>query len=430
MQTAPIPSGLASSDDPELSGLACQSTGVCVAIGSDSSGPELDLSAAGDSGWQSVSFSAPSGLTSVTLTGVACPDSGDCVAIGTGLDASSNPQVVIVTGSGTTWTASEAPLRSGSSAVAIYPKGVACMASSCVVVSQESPASDLAGLDAITGSGSSWTATALPVYTPLPKGKGGTSLVYAGIACSPTGCEVAENYQYYFQSNPNAGTWIALHVSGPSDGAGGWVARKLVAPAAESTDNGGYAGQAVACASTKCLIAGYFFSTSTGAAFVAAGTGGGGGSWKTVVPPAPADANTTAPYIDGAACPSNSVCDVAVNYQTGGGSRGGDPGEFLASVGGLGSASRWTVTGDEDQAPYQLACASTTSCAADGTALFYGSGTSWTTYDYPLSGSAYSGEQAAGVTCWKPGRCLVPGYEYGINSKDEFITKPIIWRTQ
>ena len=417
-QAAPVPSGVVNTQDPELSRVACQSGGVCFAVGTDQTGPELDVSGANESGWQSIAVTMPAGIGQITWVGAACPVSGDCVAVGFGDDGSGNPQGVILTGSGSTWTATEAPLASGSSAVGTYPQGVACMASSCEVISQEDYST---AVDAITGSGTSWTATQLPIPTGLPASAGGTSYQVEGVACSTAACAVAESYQYYFNNEPGDISWVGFEVGGSGTA---WSAKKLHAPSGETEDGGGWRDSAIGCAAAgKCVIAGVVGTYTVTSEFLASGTAGAT-AWTTIAAPEPSDWTGQGPSLDGVACNSNKVCSVAGQYQV----SGIPTGEFLASSGGVNSTSDWVATGDLAATPGPIACAGSTGCASAGGALFFGSGTTWTSQAYPLTSGIYTDESAGGVACWKSNHCLVAGFEYGTNKADDFITKPLFWK--
>ena len=50
------------------------------------------------------------------LVSVACPSATSCVATGYYTDSSGNTQALLVTGSGTSWTAAEAPLPANAAA--------------------------------------------------------------------------------------------------------------------------------------------------------------------------------------------------------------------------------------------------------------------------------------------------------------------------
>ena len=67
-------------------------------------------------------------------TSVACPSASSCVTAGSYSDSSGDIQAVLVTGSGTSWTAAEAPLPANAAADRYAFLGsVACpSASSCV----------------------------------------------------------------------------------------------------------------------------------------------------------------------------------------------------------------------------------------------------------------------------------------------------------
>ena len=97
---------------------------------------------------------------------MACASASSCVATGDYTDSSGNTQALLVTGSGTSWTAAEAPLPANAAADpdAFFPGSVACAsASSCVATGFYTDSSgNIQGL-LVTGSGTSWTAAEAPL---------------------------------------------------------------------------------------------------------------------------------------------------------------------------------------------------------------------------------------------------------------------------
>ena len=86
---------------------------------------------------------------------MACPSASSCVAAGDYTDSSGNGQGLLVTGSGTSWTAAEAPLPANAAADPVAGLGsVACpSASSCVTAGvYDDSSGNRQGL-LVTGSG-------------------------------------------------------------------------------------------------------------------------------------------------------------------------------------------------------------------------------------------------------------------------------------
>ena len=101
----------------------------------------------------------------MTSTSVACPSASSCVAAGSYYDSSGNEQALLVTGSGTSWTAAEAPLPANAAADrSAVLDSVACpSASSCVAAGDYADSSGNGQGLLVTGSGTSWTAAEAPL---------------------------------------------------------------------------------------------------------------------------------------------------------------------------------------------------------------------------------------------------------------------------
>ena len=152
-------------------------------------------------GWTATEAPLPAGAAGLGpgggLGSVACPSASSCVATGGYSDSSGNKQSLLLTGSGTSWTAAEAPLPADAD-VGTDPEpepdlnSVACpSASSCVVAglyTDESSAS-LQGL-LLTGSGTSWTAT----ETPLPAGADPGAGLWSVACPSASSCVAVGSY--------------------------------------------------------------------------------------------------------------------------------------------------------------------------------------------------------------------------------------------
>ena len=81
--------------------------------------PTQTSSLPASSGWTAAEAPLPAGAAAnpgVSVTSVTCPSASSCVAVGTYLDSAGNLQGLVLTGSGTSWTAAEAPLPAGAGA--------------------------------------------------------------------------------------------------------------------------------------------------------------------------------------------------------------------------------------------------------------------------------------------------------------------------
>jgi len=150
-----------------VNGVACRSS-QCTAAGSyiDTSGHEQALLLAhSGTRWTAAESPLPTGAASVPearLDAVACPSTTSCVVVGTYNDSiSGRAQGLIDSGAGRVFTPTEAPLPSGGVSVEDLT-GVACASTTvCSVVGTFFTSSSADGI-LLTGSGTSWTATAAP----------------------------------------------------------------------------------------------------------------------------------------------------------------------------------------------------------------------------------------------------------------------------
>ncbi|MGH3150653.1 MAG: hypothetical protein ACRDOB_07985, partial [Streptosporangiaceae bacterium] len=115
--TSPLP---ASDLNPELTAVTCRSASSCVAVGSyqvsSSSGGSLPLLVTGSgSSWTAVKAPLVAGgprVPAEALDTVSCPAASSCVAIGTFADANNKAQILLMSESGSSWSAAEGPLPS------------------------------------------------------------------------------------------------------------------------------------------------------------------------------------------------------------------------------------------------------------------------------------------------------------------------------
>jgi hypothetical protein len=208
---APLPAGAASNPGVGLGSVACPSASSCVAVGSyfDSSGNYQGLLLTGSgTSWTAAEAPLPAGAAAdpgASLGSVACPSASSCVAAGIYTDPSGNWHVLLLTGSGTSWTATEAPLPAGAAGASLG--SVACpSASSCVAAgsSTDSSGSNQEPL-LVTGSGTSWAAA----EASLPGGAG-SSADLGSVACpSASFCVAVGGY------TDSSGNRQGLLVSGP-----------------------------------------------------------------------------------------------------------------------------------------------------------------------------------------------------------------------
>ena len=305
---SPLPDSAARSSS--LESVACTSPSSCVAVGGRGYGGGISdgmiVTGSGTSWTVTKAPNLPNTPTQVTgLSSVSCPSPSACVAVGSDYDGSGNTGV-IVTGSGSAWTAAKAPLPLDA---ASYPyatlDSVACASPSvCTATGEYSNTSGNQVMMMEAMSGSSWIPEqALP--SNATSGYSGTNLVTCR---APSTCVLAGVYSVAPGSAITPGMLAAG--SGTS-----WTATEAPLPATGSFD----VFRAGACGSpTACVITGFF----EGGAPVGEPpllVTGGGTSWTATKAPLPADAVTSGQYnfggLESVTCPSATAC-VAVGYYT------------------------------------------------------------------------------------------------------------------
>ena len=306
---APLPPNAGADPFVELKAVACNSGSSCVAVGSyvDSSIDEFGLLLTGSgTSWTATEAPVPANARlnpGVVLNGVACPTATACVAIGQYIDSSGNEQGLLLTGSGTSWTAVEAPLPANAAVTVQVAElnAVACpTATSCITTGYYTPNSSGSFLGLLlTGSGTSWTA----VEAPLPSDASSTPGVgLPAVACaSSTSCVATGEYQ------DSSGDLQGLLLTGSGTS---WAATEAPLPSSAPVSHDAYLS-AVACASvSECVAAGNYGVGGFGQPFFVTGSGT---SWTAPNPPLPADASGQS-ELYATACPATSSCVIAGEY--------------------------------------------------------------------------------------------------------------------
>ena len=404
----PLPANAGSARAAYLDSVACPSTGSCVAVGSymDSSGywQALIETLAGGS-WEATEVTGPfaESDTNASLYSVACPSTSSCVAVG---EYNNSTSALLVTGSGTSWTSTEAPLpgdaQSGATADLF---SVTCpSATSCVAVGEYNniPNSGTASGLILTGpasSGTLWT----PTHAPLPPN---ALSVFSGewpaVACmSATSCVTTWTY------NNSSGTQQGALDTGSGTN---WTPSELPLPGDASTSNPEFilgsnengTGQPLACSSASCVAVGHYVDSSGNIQSLL--VTGSGTNWTQTEAPLPANASGRVAVLYSVACESATTCVAAGRYSTSSGTQG-----LILT----GSGTSWTPAAAPVPAnavtPLQVGldsvtCPSTSWCVIAGSyataatgggqtvagLAVIGSGTSWNTTLAPLPGNAYS----------------------------------------
>jgi hypothetical protein len=381
----------------QLLSVACGSATSCAAVGTSEHAGIL-LSRTGKT-WTPVPVPVPATAASaVSLDAVTCPAAAACVAAGHYRSAA-RQQGLLLTGYGTTWTATTAPLPPNAAASpGTRILGVACAASSsCVAVGQYTGASSADAL-LVTGHGSAWTARQAPLPADAAS-KPAAGLV--AVACPlATACTAVGSY--VDTGGHRQGLLLTEH--GTS-----WTATRSPLPAGATV--AGAALAAVTCPRpTACVAAGSYSGQTRG--FLVSGSGTHWTATRTPLP-AGAAASQTATF-RAIACPSASSCVAVGAYADAAGSNHG----LLVTWRGSKLAATAVTAGlPSGAAPLQgqpgaglasVACPAASSCVAVGAytdttgeaqmLLLTGFGSSWVPARAPVPANARTvGSQAQGV---------------------------------
>ena len=396
---APLPANAASNPAAELSAATClQSRSSCVAAGTytDSADEQAAFLETGSwNKWTPGDATLPAS-TYAAIQAIACASATSCTAAGYYTDPAGDDQGLLVAGSGTSWTAAEAPLPANAATdpEAQLPAVACTSSSSCIAAGDYTDSSGNIWALLVTGSGTSWTAAA----APLPANAASSSQdarLYA-IACpSKTSCVAVGTY------TDSSGDTQGLLVS---------MSRTKWTPTEAPVPANGFGPQlsAVTCPiATSCVAVGnYRTPYNYNEPLILTGSGT---SWTATQAPLPSDfVADNGAGLTGVACPSASSCTAAGSYPNGETS--------FAGVLETGSGTSWTDT----EAPLpaspatsyyayldSVACTSGSVCAAIGTyacnsgclndpMLVTGTGTAWIATEAPLPANAYG--ELAGVT--------------------------------
>lgn len=126
--------GAAHDPDTDILGVACPVGSSCVADGDYtlSDGHTAGFVASGEGkSWSAVEAPLPAGAArnpEVSLGGVTCADATHCVVVGKYETSTGWYEGVLLSGSGKSWTAAEAPLPAGvaSSGISVWVNALAC----------------------------------------------------------------------------------------------------------------------------------------------------------------------------------------------------------------------------------------------------------------------------------------------------------------
>ncbi|MFZ0666127.1 MAG: hypothetical protein WAM97_10255 [Acidimicrobiales bacterium] len=188
IETIPNPSG---AQESTLSAVACTSGGACTAVGGyiDSSGPEMTLS----EGWNGTSWSlettpSPSGALLSTLGGVACSSTGACIAAGYVINSSNVEVTLAEARNGASWSIKTTPNPKGISQESELLSVACTSANACTAVGGSVSEVTTALVEA-------WNGTKWSIQTtPTPSGAQDSAL-YAVACTSASACTAVGGYE-------------------------------------------------------------------------------------------------------------------------------------------------------------------------------------------------------------------------------------------
>lgn len=305
-RTVALPPGAArGSGDSALQAIACPGSSACVAVGGyQARNAVLPLIVIGSGpSWHGMRPPLPANAAvgaaqSAWVDAVACSSAMACVAAGSYTDKSGNTQGLLLTGHGTAWKATQAPLGPGPGYL-----GASLLSASCASAASCAVAGSVEDQDynryplLFTWSGKVWTKVALK----LPGG--GSEGGLTGVSCARGGgCGAVGS-----QSIDNGDASRGLLVTGSGT--------KWTAVAAAKLTGSGFGGQSIACPTVgHCVTVGPDTSSSSTAASTALAVYSGYGTKWTVVKAALPTAGSTVNETGPIACTSPVSCAAAGSY--------------------------------------------------------------------------------------------------------------------
>jgi hypothetical protein len=429
---APVPANAAADPQASLGTEACPSVAVCVAGGSydDSSGHQQGLLVTGSGkSWSAVEAPLPAnaaGSPVAEISSVACPSAASCVAAGSYEDSSGDLEGLLLTGSGKSWSAAQAPLPANAVGLnaAAPPLSVICRSAGvCVAVGSYTDSLGYQYGLLLTGSGKSWSA----VEAPLPANAAADPHAELSSVACPSAAVCVAAGTYAFSDTGGGQEGLLLTGSGKS-----WSAVEAPLPA-NADPAGNVVISSVACSSAAvCMAVGsYYLSSFAWQGLLLAGSRK---SWSAVEAPLPANAagpDDDVVVISSVACPSAAGCLAVGSYDV----------STLQDQQGLlltGSGKSWSAVeaprpanAGPGTAPTSMACPSAAVCVAGGTyvsdsstqqqgLLLRRSETSWSAVEAPLPANASADPSAviSSVTCPSATVCVAAG-SYSDSSGDE-----------
>jgi hypothetical protein len=368
--TAPLP---ADAKSPASSSFTtapvCPSAGACLAVGTyqTSAGTSALMLVRGyGSTWTTSALPLPAGATMPAFPRLACGPTG-CVVTARYHDPAGATRLALITGdpgtAGSAWTASPAPEPAGTASEVVTKQlSVGCGPAACAVLSQYNDTAGVPHPYLVTGSGSSWTAA----DAPLPDGDSapdGKTNVYTltSVFCGPAACAVTGHHQastayHAVVLTGDGSTFAASAVPQPADVAAGFY------PIFD----------AVSCPAVHQCVGTVHYSVSGYDQVAELVSGWSGTPWTTSALAAPDDYSDPFATFT-LACPTATSCVTAGGYRDiwgvdqlaiGGGTLPATR-PWTTQKATPPSHAQLVVDGTLP-APLQVACASATVCAAVG----------------------------------------------------------------
>lgn len=385
-----------------LVSVSCASTTSCTAAGEgyldDEGDSETLVEAFADGTWSLATTPNAPDVTTSLLTGVACaPGSASCVAVGQSYTPDEDHLLAIARGTGA-WKLAD--VTGPKSPASTYLAAVGCSSTACTAVGETYPANDFDTAAVVERwNGATWAlersaAPAGAVQTDLLGVTCPASKTCVAVGAGATATEAGAAEAVAFSEHWNGTTWTALTTPEPA----GAVTDRLTAVSCESA--------------TTCSAVGYGQATVGGpeTAFAARLAGA---TWTLETVPAPSGATATS--LDGISCPAAKAC-VAVGSVT---TAAGTAPLVEAWNGRAWSASASPALPDGDGGELLgVACPTSSSCFATGDRQLSGgaeaslgerrSGASWTLTATPDVTGAFA-TVLTGVACVATA-CTASGY--------------------
>lgn len=390
----PVPADAFTPDYARLSDVACWSAAFCVAVGeyADTTGYYRALLLTWDgSGWTASGAPLPDdarqdpgGPVGVELLSVACVSASTCVAVGTyGYGPQGDPKGpfgLIVSGGGSSWTATRAPQAPGSRQTAPTDLSyVACGGGSCLAVGRQNGAD---GLELVHGTPGSWAYS--PVTMPADNGSAPWQPDVTAVSCAATGhCEAVGTYLARVPDPDGTGTDGLIEGLSVTGGGSTWTGSRVPLPADAGSFQGGQVlvaqPKAVDCVATTCVTAGGYAVDHLGPGSSILYQGLLTTNGTPVQSPVPAGSNSLyGGALSSVSCVTATRCVAVGGYQ-----------------------SDVLVNGRYDDAT-----------AVGHPVIVTGSGTSWTARDGTLPADAppQPGQGLRSVVCTTAGTCTITGF--------------------